>query len=172
MVILLNPLTYVYVLIGQSGIGIDTPMFLGRPSPFHALVPSALVLLLVAIVGVWSSSRVAAYAGVRDPQYVVIDEVSGQHITLLLPLLFIAAPNQVLHGAESGGHSLSAMLTLLSWKYLLLGLILFRVFDIWKPFPVRQLEKLPGGWGIMADDWMAGAYAAICLRLALQLGLV
>jgi len=63
-------------------------------------------------------------------------------------------------------------LSLVNWKYLLLGFILFRVFDIWKPWPVRQLEKLPGGWGIMADDWMAAVYAAAVLRLAIQLGLV
>src|SRR6476661_7138238 len=62
-------------------------------------------------------------------------------------------------------------LSLVNWKYLLLGFILFRAFDIWKPWPVRQLEKLPGGWGIMADDWMAGIYAAILLRVALHFGL-
>src|SRR5258708_13435083 len=62
-------------------------------------------------------------------------------------------------------------LSLVNWKYLLLGFILFRVFDIWKPLPIRRLEKLPGGWGIMADDWMAGIYAAILLRLPLPLNL-
>ena len=59
----------------------------------------------------------------------------------------------------------------LNWKYLLLGFILFRVFDIWKPFPARQAEALPGGWGIMADDWIAGIYAAIGLWLARAAGL-
>ena len=58
-----------------------------------------------------------------------------------------------------------------NWKYLLLGFILFRVFDIWKPWPVRQAEKLPGGWGIMADDWVAGIYAALGLWLARALWL-
>ena len=52
------------------------------------------------------------------------------------------------------------------------GFILFRLFDIWKPFPIRHLEKLPGGWGIMADDWLAGIYAAILLRLALHFNLL
>ena len=47
-------------------------------------------------------------------------------------------------------------MSLLNWKYLLAGFVLFRIFDIAKPFPCRRLEKLPGGWGIMADDWMAG----------------
>jgi phosphatidylglycerophosphatase A len=59
----------------------------------------------------------------------------------------------------------------LNWKYLLLGFILFRVFDIWKPFPARQAEWLPGGWGIMADDWIAGIYAAIGLWIARAVGL-
>src|ERR1700675_3316642 len=56
----------------------------------------------------------------------------------------------------------------LYWKTYLLGFILFRALDIWKPFPARQLERLPGGWGIMADDWMAGIYAALVLRVALH----
>jgi phosphatidylglycerophosphatase A len=54
---------------------------------------------------------------------------------------------------------------------LLLGFILFRIFDIWKPFPARQAESLPGGWGIMADDWVAGVYAAIGLWIARAAGL-
>ncbi len=58
-----------------------------------------------------------------------------------------------------------------NWKYLLLGLILFRVFDIWKPFPARQAESLPGGLGIMADDWIAGIYAALGLWIARAIGL-
>ena len=53
--------------------------------------------------------------------------------------------------------------TVLNWKTFLLGFILFRVFDIWKPFPARQAESLPGGLGIMADDWIAGIYAALIL---------
>ncbi len=57
------------------------------------------------------------------------------------------------------------------WKYLLLGFILFRLFDIWKPFPVRQAESLPGGWGIMADDWVAAVYAGIGLWIARAAGL-
>jgi phosphatidylglycerophosphatase A len=62
------------------------------------------------------------------------------------------------------------MRSALNWKYLLLGFILFRVFDIWKPFPARQAESLPGGWGIMGDDWIAGVYAAIGLWIARAAG--
>jgi len=105
------------------------------------------VLVSVAAVGVWSSSRAARYAGQKDPQFVVIDEVSGQLITYFMPF------------------------AVLNWKSWLLGFILFRVFDIWKPFPARQAESLPGGWGIMADDWIAGFYAAICLWAARAVGL-
>ena len=56
--------------------------------------------------------------------------------------------------------------------FFLAGFLLFRLFDIWKPFPVRNLEKLPGGWGIMADDWLAGVYAAILLKVALHFSLL
>jgi len=65
----------------------------------------------------------------------------------------------------------AAALAPLNWKYLLLGFILFRAFDIWKPFPARQAESLPGGLGIMADDWMAAVYAAIGLWIARAAGL-
>ncbi len=100
-----------------------------------------------ALVGLWAAQRAADYSGKKDPQFVVIDEVSGQHLTYLLAL----AP--------------------LNWKYMLAGFILFRVFDIWKPFPARQAESLHGGLGIMADDWIAGGYAALALGLARRLGL-
>jgi phosphatidylglycerophosphatase A len=134
------------------------------------VVCALALLVLLGAIGVWSASRAAAYAGIKDPQFVVIDEVAGQHLALLLPLIPIALP----HFAERMDFSTFAIffvLSLVNWKYLLLGFILFRVFDIWKPWPIRRLEKLPGGWGIMADDWMAGIYAAILLRVALHFGL-
>src|SRR6201987_2193416 len=104
-------------------------------------------MAVIAALGGWKATTAAGFRNVSDPQRVVIDEVSGQHMAYLLAL----AP--------------------LNWKYLLLGFILFRVFDIWKPFPARQAESLPGGWGIMADDWVAGIYAAIGLWLARAAGL-
>jgi phosphatidylglycerophosphatase A len=105
------------------------------------------VVVFVALIGVYVAGQAAKYAGKKDPQFVVIDEVSGQMITYFSPF------------------------TLLNWKSLLLGFILFRVFDIWKPFPARQAESLPGGLGIMADDWVAGIYAALGLWIARALGL-
>ena len=128
------------------------------------------LLVLLAAIGVWSASRAAAYARIEDPQFVVIDEVAGQHLALLLPLVPIALPHFTAH-MDFSDFAIFFALSLINWKYLLLGFILFRVFDIWKPWPIRGLEKLPGGWGIMADDWMAGIYAAILLRVALHFGL-
>jgi phosphatidylglycerophosphatase A len=107
----------------------------------------AMVTISISAVGIWAAETMALEAGQKDPQFVVIDEVSGQLLTYILA---IAPAN---------------------WKYLLLGFILFRVFDIWKPFPVRQAESLPGGWGIMADDWVAGIYAALGLWIARMLGM-
>jgi phosphatidylglycerophosphatase A len=104
------------------------------------------IAVMIAVMGVIVADRAARYAQIDDPQWVVIDEVSGQLITYYL--FFWVLP--------------------LNWKSWLLGFILFRAFDIWKPFPARQLEHLPGGWGIMADDWMAGIYAALVLRVALH----
>ena len=132
----------------------------------------ALVLLLIlGAIGVWSSARVAEYSGIKDPQFIVIDEVAGQHLTLMLPLVPIALPHLSQH-FDLSGYAIFFALSLVNWKYLLAGFILFRVFDIWKPFPVRRLESLPHGWGVMADDWMASVYAAILLRLALHFNLV
>jgi phosphatidylglycerophosphatase A len=135
-------------------------LFFNRAAPIYRLerdvnfwttgfLPSGvgiLVAVAVAIAGVIASDRAARYAAKKDPQWVVIDEVSGQLLTYYL--FFWLLP--------------------LNWKTWLLGFILFRLFDIWKPFPARQLEQLPGGWGIMADDWMAGIYAAIVLQVAVH----
>ncbi len=130
-----------------------------------------VLTLVVAGLGVWASDRVATRFREKDPQYVVIDEVSGQHLTLLLgcggPIWWRAAQPF----ANPMPLGLITLHSALNWKYLLLGFILFRAFDIWKPFPARQAESLPGGWGIMADDWIAGIYAAIGLWLARAAGL-
>jgi phosphatidylglycerophosphatase A len=137
---------------------------------FPLLITGVLFLLLSAL-GVWSASRVASYERIEDPQHVVIDEVAGQHLALLLPLIPIALPHLMTH-FDFSEYTIFFALSLANWKYLLLGFILFRVFDIWKPWPIRRLEKLRGGWGIMADDWMAGLFAAILLRVALYFGLL
>jgi phosphatidylglycerophosphatase A len=155
-----------------SGLGLDLPTFNGRPAYVLLLVPSLVALFLVGLVGVWSGSRVSEFAGIHDPQYVVIDEVSGMQLTLMLAIIPLGLPTRLVPSDEASAFGLYSAFSLLNWKYLLMGFILFRAFDIWKPWPIRRLEKLPGGWGIMADDWMAGVYAAILLRVALHFNLV
>ena len=141
-----------------------------------------ILTIAIGLIGVWSAHRAAMYWGAKDPQKVVIDEVSGQHLALLLggfwPRHAIPAIDPwIKHLIDSGvlwiNHPLGGSSPLIppNWKYLLLGFILFRVFDIWKPFPARQAESLPGGLGIMADDWIAGIYAALGLWMARALGL-
>jgi phosphatidylglycerophosphatase A len=136
-----------------------------------------LLTIGVALIGLWTAHRTATYWNNKDPQRVVIDEVSGQQIALLLggfwplhasPAHISSYGQRVLWSSHPLGMS---MLDSVNWKYLLLGFILFRAFDIWKPFPARQAESLPGGLGIMADDWIAGIYAALGLWIARALGL-
>jgi len=128
---------------------------------------AVLLVLLLSFIGVWSAGKAADFAGVKDPQFVVIDEVAGQHITLILPLIPVAMPHLASH-MDFSDYAIFSALSLLNWKYLLAGFVLFRLFDTWKPFPVHNLETLPHGWGIMADDWLAGVYAAILLKVALH----
>lgn len=101
----------------------------------------ALLAALGFAPAVWASTRMARAVNAKDPGIVVVDEVIGQWISL------------------AGAHTLN-------WKTYLAAFALFRLFDIWKPAPVRQLEKLPEGLGIVADDAMAGVYAALVLFLA------
>ncbi len=105
---------------------------------YEAIVKAAMTVLIVLLflIGTWAASRVAKITGRKDPRIVVIDEVVGQLITFLL------LPASV------------------GWIFILLGFLTFRFFDIWKPFPARQLEDLSSGLGIMADDVMAGLYSA------------
>jgi phosphatidylglycerophosphatase A len=111
--------------------------------PSAWLVPAAItVSALVTLIGIPPSTVVARESGIEDPGFVVIDEVSGQMIAL------IAVP--------------------VNWKYMLAGFILFRSFDIVKPFPLRRLESLPGGTGIMMDDVGAGLYALALLQIWLH----
>jgi phosphatidylglycerophosphatase A len=128
----------------RSGVEVAPP-----PGSLSSVLECFLAAMLL-VLGLWASDAVAKYSRVTDPQFVVVDEVSGQQLALLLGTTWAVVPN---------------------WKYLLLGFILFRLFDIWKPFPARQAESLPGGWGIMADDWVAGIYAGIGLWIARAAGL-
>jgi phosphatidylglycerophosphatase A len=106
----------------------------------------AAMAVVATAIGIPAATLFARACGQKDPQSVVIDEVAGQWITLLF------AP--------------------VSWKTLLLGFILFRAFDILKPPPVRQLERLPEGTGIVIDDVGAGLYALLVMQLVLHFRLL
>ncbi|MGB6199128.1 MAG: phosphatidylglycerophosphatase A, partial [Candidatus Acidiferrales bacterium] len=130
----------------------------------------SVVFLFISLVGVWAASRTADYLASKDPQIVVIDEVAGQYLALAVGALW---PFHILATNPHAGTYSSRNLVLhaLDWKCVLAAFILFRVFDIWKPFPARQAESLPRGWGIMADDWIAGVYAGIGVMLLRAIGL-
>jgi phosphatidylglycerophosphatase A len=130
------------------------------------LVAQAAVSIFVALLGVAASGRAARHWQQHDPQRVVLDEVSGQHLALLLGSILPVWWRPEAYSWAPHAFGFITYQSPLTWKYVLLGLILFRVFDIWKPFPVRQAESFRGGWGIMADDWIAGIYAGLCLWAA------
>ncbi len=115
------------------------------PAGLHAFVLAALALLALAI-GIPAATQVARARGIKDPQLVVIDEVAGQWVALLFSPV--------------------------SWKTLLAGFILFRGFDILKPPPARQLERIPEGAGIVLDDIAAGIYALLIMQLLFHFGLL
>jgi phosphatidylglycerophosphatase A len=127
---------------------------------YLGVLPLAIAGLgvILAVPGIWAAGVTAKALGNKDPQTVVVDEVVGQWITLA------GATSLTWTTATSSGGTLN-------WKIWLLALALFRLFDVWKPPPVRQLERLPGGLGIVADDAMAGVYAALILFAAGRLGL-
>ena len=135
------------------------------------LLLQCLLAIVTGALGVWSAARAANLWAAKDPQRVVIDEVSGQHLALVLGSVLPIAKRIPEPVSTASTLAFVPLHNALNWKYLLLGFILFRVFDIWKPFPVRRAESLPGGWGIMADDWVAALYAALGLWLARALGL-
>jgi phosphatidylglycerophosphatase A len=164
-----HPFTW-FLLLGKGievAAGKTAPLMTGYGGTLLLLVPSVAVWLILALLGVRTGRDVSQHAGTKDPQFVVIDEVSGVHLALLLGLAPLT-PLTLLRPEDAVTFALYSGMSILNWKFLLAGFLLFRLFDIVKPFPCRRLETLPGGWGIMADDWMAGVYAAICLRLALH----
>ncbi len=136
-----------------------TGLFVGyvplAPATFGSLWAIPLVLLTgtygidywitaaaLVVVGVVAADRVAEEVGERDPSEVVIDEIAA------LYLAYATFP--------------------IKWKVLLLGFLLFRIYDVLKPFPARRLESLPGGLGIVADDLVAGAYTWITVKVLLR----
>jgi phosphatidylglycerophosphatase A len=112
---------------------------------YYGVIAFELVAVVaISLVGIWAASHVERLSARKDPGKVVIDEVAGQFIALIpVPFVLEAA-----------------------WWTAILAFILFRFFDIVKPYPARRLESLPGGLGIMFDDIIAGVYAALGVMLA------
>lgn len=118
------------------GIAVLLSVYAGWSAWYVAVLAAAMLPLAI-----WSAGVTARLCGKKDPRLVVVDEVVGQWFALA--------------GAAR-----------INWKSCLAAFLLFRLFDIWKPPPVRQLETLPAGSGIVADDVMAGVYAALVLFIA------
>lgn len=121
-----------------SAVGLVLVFVLGRAplaQPWRSSL-LAFVALGLFFLGVWAAGVTEKHFGQIDPGPVVIDEVVGQLLTFLL------WPDA-------------------SWKWLVAGFVLFRIFDVIKPFPARQAERLPRGWGIMTDDVVAGLYGFV-----------
>ena len=118
----------------------------GPPPDFQILLTTLLLVVIFAFsaAGTWAATRAEKLLGKKDPGAVVVDEVAGQ----LVALLFVP------RGA--------------GWWALAAAFVAFRVFDIWKPYPLRRLEGLGGGLGIMADDLLAGFYAAAVTSLLIS----
>ena len=121
--------------------------------PFILLTMSAplwlqvLVAIVISVVGIWFCDVTSRDAGVHDHPSIVWDEVAGFYITMI--------------GAA------------ISWQTLLVGFILFRFFDIVKPWPIKLLDKhVKGGFGIMVDDILAGIFSLLCLQLVIYYGLI
>jgi len=101
-----------------------------------------VVCAVIVVAGAWSARLTERALGVEDPGPVVIDEVVG----MLVSLLFLPG----------------------TWPVIVAAFVAFRVFDIVKPWPARRLEHIPGGWGVMADDVMAGVYANLAVQILLR----
>jgi len=131
-----------YVPFAPGTFGSAAGLLVWTVLPQSAAAHGAAIVLIFA-VGVWSGGVVERHLRATDPGSVVIDEVMGMLVTLFM----IPA----------------------SWSGVAAGFVLFRVFDVIKPPPANRLERLRGGAGIMADDFMAGVYANLALRVALAL---
>jgi phosphatidylglycerophosphatase A len=120
------------------------------PQTFQIFLTTLLLLVIfvVSAAGIWAGTRAEKLLGKKDPGAVVVDEVAGQ----LVAFLFVP------WGA--------------GWWVIVAGFVAFRAFDIWKPYPVRRLEGLGAGLGIMADDLLAGFYAAAVVSLLISIHLL
>ena len=132
-----------------AGLAVWMPLTLIASPPAVAGITAALIVIFTAL-GVWSATVVERYWG-EDPSRVVMDETVGQWITMLPLAVYATGP-----GALACGRL---------WIAAAISLALFRFFDIVKPLGVRRMEALPSGWGVMADDILAGIYGGILMLI-------
>lgn len=138
-----------------AAVALFTPFLFVLPSagglapPLAGLASYVVALGVLAAAGWWSTEKALPHWGGHDPQAIVIDEVVGQWLSY--GGLVAATATETY---EPGGAG---------WKYLLAGFILFRVFDVTKPFPIRRVERWRGATGVLADDILAGVFAAVIL---------
>src|SRR5260221_14791266 len=139
----LNQLISTFFGIGKIPWAPGTWASLVAAACFYPLIdrPLSLFGLLVGIyfLGVYTSTQMEKETGEKDPSGAVIDEVLGMGTAM------VAIPQE--------------------WPFVIMAVVLFRLFDIWKPYPIRKLETLPGGWGIMTDDLLAGVYANVWIQI-------
>ncbi|HKR10774.1 MAG TPA: phosphatidylglycerophosphatase A [Pyrinomonadaceae bacterium] len=134
---------YLPLIPGTFGSMVGVAIFLLLPSVALQL----LFIAVIVVLGVWAAFRTEKLLGLKDPGKVVVDEVAGQMIALL-PLSFLVAGPWLV--------------------WVIVSFNLFRLFDIFKPYPARRFEALPGGFGIMADDLVAGIYGAIVTAIVIS----
>lgn len=127
--------------------GISVGSSAAHVASFH-FVLVAIALLIFVLAGIWASTRSIPIFGTDDPHQAVVDEVMGQIITFLFIPFTLSIP------------------------LIIAGFVLFRIFDIWKPYPIDSLQDLPGGLGVCADDIVAGVYAGICLSVIYWITLI
>jgi phosphatidylglycerophosphatase A len=124
----------------------------GQAPPYIPFFVMLAFFIAGSVVCFKFSDAAIAATGKKDPREVVADEVAGQALVFIILLFF--------NGTTTSAGRLIVIVAL--------GFLLFRLFDIVKPWPANRLEKLPGGWGILADDLMAGVYAGILLVIAVK----
>ena len=158
----MKPTDYLALVISTCGVGylplmpgtygslVAVGMFLGLTQVAKGNTLTAVVLVLIVAVtfaGIWAGSRTEALSGRKDPGKVVVDEVAGQFIALFPLTLF----------------------TRWSTLAVIVSFILFRFFDIVKPYPANRLQELNGGAGVMLDDLVAGVYGAVIVSILLRI---
>lgn len=136
-------LVYLAIGLGETNAGIYLLGENWRDEQIAAWIHAVnlIAFLLFCLLGIWAASRAVKLFQNKDPQQAVVDEIIGQII------VFLFVPFGI------------------SWKFILAGFILFRIFDIWKPYPIDSLQSLPAGIGVCADDILAGVYGGTCLAI-------